>query len=227
MQKIFDLKAYLVIGGENTLNRPVEDIVKQAVDAGFTMAQIRSKVMSAREIIECTRKVAEAIKNSVNNASLIINDRLDIYLAAKELGIKVDGLHLGQKDIPPDIARKYIGNDAILGVSAKSGELIDYVKNADTSFIDYFGAGPLHLTPTKPDAGVQEDGRVVTRTFEELKELATISKIPVVVGGGVKENDLPKLKQTGVSGFFVVSAVAGASNPYEAARGLVSTWEMS
>ncbi|MBR3721908.1 MAG: thiamine phosphate synthase [Selenomonadaceae bacterium] len=227
MKKNFDLKAYLVIGPENTLNRPVEDIVYSAVEAGFTMIQIRSKTLSARDIIECTRKAAKAIEKSQNTASLIINDRLDIYLAAKDMGIAVDGLHVGQKDIPVETARKYLGNDAILGLSAKSHELIDYVKNADISKIDYFGAGPLHATATKPDAGLQEDGTIETRAFDELTELAKISKIPVVVGGGVKASDLPELKATGVSGFFVVSAVAGAKEPYTAAKELVETWEKS
>lgn len=225
MSKNFNLKAYLVIGEENTKGRAVENIVKDAVDAGFTMAQIRSKAASARDIIECLRVSADAIKNSANDATLIVNDRLDIFLAAKDMGIKVDGLHLGQKDIPPDTARKYIGANAVLGVSARAYELIDYVKNADTSFIDYFGAGPLHLTPTKPDAGKRADGSFETRALSELTELAKISKIPVVVGGGVKTNDLPNLKKTGIDGFFVVSAVAGAENPYLAAKEMVEVWD--
>lgn len=225
MSKNFNLKAYLVIGEENTKGRAVENIVKDAVDAGFTMVQIRSKVASARDIIECLRASADAVKNSANDATLIVNDRLDIFLAAKDMGIKVDGLHLGQKDIPPSTARKYIGEGAVLGVSARAYELIDYMKNADTSFIDYFGAGPLHLTPTKPDAGKRADGSFETRTLSELTELAKISKIPVVVGGGVKANDLPNLKKTGVDGFFVVSAVAGAENPYLAAKEMVEVWD--
>ena len=225
MVKEFDLKAYLVIGEENTLGRPVEDIVFSAVEAGFTMVQIRSKTAGAREIIECIRRSAKAIEKSKNNASLIVNDRLDIYLAARDMGIKIDGLHIGQKDIFPSVARKYMGRDAILGLSAKSHELIDYVKKANVSDIDYFGAGPLHETSTKPDAGRQSDGSIETRSLDELKELAAISKIPVVVGGGVKIGDLAGLKATGVAGFFVVSAVAAAKEPYAAAKEMVKTWE--
>ena len=227
MRKNFNLKAYLVIGEENTRDRAVESIVKDAVDAGFTMVQIRSKTMSAREIIECAEKSAKSIANSKNEATLIINDRLDIFLAARDMGIKVNGLHIGQTDIPPKTARKYLGEDAVLGVSAKSAELIDYVKTADISGIDYFGAGPLHPTATKPDAGRLANGTIKTRTFEELRELAKISKIPVVVGGGVKVSDIKALKSTGVDGFFVVSAVAGADNPYNAALELVKEWDKS
>lgn len=227
MNKNFNLKAYLVIGEENTDGRPVENIVKDAVDAGFTTVQIRSKVMSARAIIECAEKTAKAIESSKNNATLIINDRLDIFLASRDMGIKVDGLHIGQTDIPPEIARKYLGKDAILGLSAKSNELIDYVKNFNIEGIDYFGAGPLHPTSTKPEAGRLSDGTIKTRTFDELKELAKISKIPVVVGGGVKVNDLKELKSAGVDGFFVVSAVTNAKNPYDAASELVKEWDKS
>jgi len=225
MRKNFDLKAYLVIGEENTGGKPVESVVKDAVDAGFTMVQIRSKTLSAREIIEEIDKAAKAIAESENNATLVVNDRLDIYLAARDMGITIDGLHVGQTDIYPNIARKYMGNDAILGLSARSNELIDYVKSADISDIDYFGAGPFHPTSTKPDAGRQKDGTIKTRTLAELSELVKISKIPIVVGGGVKVRDIKELKQTGVNGFFVVSAVAGADNPYNAALELVKEWD--
>lgn len=225
--KTFSLKAYLVVGEENTNGRPVESVVKDAVDAGFTMVQIRSKTLSARGIIEELEKSAKAIASSENNASLIVNDRLDVFLAAKDMGIAIDGLHVGQTDIFPDIARKYMGNDAILGLSAKSDELINYVKTVDISDIDYFGAGPLHPTSTKPDAGRLSDGSVKTRTLEELKELVKISKLPVVVGGGVKVSDIKSLKSVGVDGFFVVSAVAGAENPYNAAFELVKEWDKS
>ena len=74
------------------------------------------------------------------------------------MGVKVDGSHVGQSDIPVDVCRKFLGADSIIGLSARTTDLIDYVKTADVSDIDYFGAGPLHETPTKPDAGLTADG---------------------------------------------------------------------
>lgn len=221
-----DISSYLVVGPENTLGRPVKSIVSAAVDAGFTCVQIRSKTASAREMIELTGEVADVIAKAGKSeaVALLVDDRLDVVLAARKLGIKVDGVHVGQSDILPEICREYLGEDAIVGLSARSNELLDYVASADVSPIDYFGAGPLHDTETKKDLTRGEDGNIILRTFDELKKLAKISPVPVVVGGGVKANDLPALKDTGVDGFFVVSAVAGAENPKAAAEELRNLW---
>ena len=149
---------------------------------------------------------------------------MDVVLAAREAGIKVDGVHVGQSDIPVDVCRKFLGADSIVGLSARTDELIDYVKSADVSQIDYFGAGPLHMTPTKRDAGKTADGRFITHGFDEIAALVKVSPRPVVVGGGVKLKDIPALVATKVQGFFVVSAVTGADDPKLAARELVNAW---
>ena len=226
MRNKFDLSAYLVIGPENTNGRPIARVIAEAIRADFTFVQIRAKGADAREIIDLTRAAADVIaaQEKSDAVTLVVNDRLDVVLAAREQGIKVDGVHVGQTDIPPDVCRKYLGADAIIGLSARTSELLDYVSHCDTSCIDYFGAGPLHATPTKPEAGRTASGEIVTRSLEELTQLHHISPVPVVVGGGVKAADLPALKATGVEGFFVVSAVAGAMHPYAAAEELVRIW---
>ncbi len=226
MRKKFDISAYLVVGRENTNGRPVEQIVADAVRAGFTFVQIRSKECGARELIEDCRKAADEIarQGKSNSVALVVDDRLDVVLACREQGIKVDGIHVGQSDIPVEVCRKYLGEDSIIGLSARTDHLIDYAQTADIKNIDYFGAGPVHETATKPDCGMDASGKVITRSMDELKELHRVSKIPVVIGGGVKIADIPALKATGVEGFFVVSAVAGAEKPYEAAKELVDAW---
>ena len=226
MRNKFDLSAYLVIGPENTNGRPIARVIAEAVCAGFTFVQIRAKHTDAREIIDLTRAAADVIaaQEKSDVVTLVVNDRLDVVLAAREQGVKVDGVHVGQTDIPPDVCRKHLGADAIIGLSARTSELLDYVSHCDISCIDYFGAGPLHATPTKPEAGRTASGEIVTRSLEELTQLHRISPVPVVVGGGVKAADLPALKATGVEGFFVVSAVAGAMHPYAAAEELVRIW---
>ena len=201
MRKNLDISAYLVVGPENTLGRPVADIIRAAVENGFTCLQIRSKTASARELIALCREAADVLRElgKSDEVVLLVNDRLDVALAARE--------------------------EAVIGLSARTNELLDYVRHADTSAIDYFGAGPLHETPTKKDCGRDAEGHVITRSFAELMELHRISPVPVVVGGGVKARDLPALRKTGVDGFFVVSAVAGADDPAAAARELVKTWQ--
>ncbi|QNH53667.1 thiamine phosphate synthase [Selenomonas timonae] len=226
MRGKFDLSAYLVIGPENTDGRPVARVIAEAVQAGFTFVQIRAKYAEAREIIELTRAAADVIaaQGKSDAVALVINDRLDAVLAAREQGIKVDGVHVGQGDIPPDVCRKYLGADAIVGLSARTTDLLDYAAHCDTTCIDYFGAGPLHATPTKPEAGRTATGEIVTRSLDELRDLHRVSPVPVVVGGGVKASDLPALRATGVEGFFVVSAVAEAAHPYVAAEEMVRVW---
>ena len=220
-----NISAYLVIGPENC-TRPVEEIVSAAVGEGFTCVQIRSKVATAREMISILEKSAAAIHElgKSDSVALLVDDRLDVVLAAREVGIKVDGVHVGQSDIPVNVCRKFLGNESIVGLSARTEQLIDYVKGADVSQIDYFGAGPLHETQTKLDAGKTSDGRFITHSFDEIAELVKVSPIPVVVGGGVKLKDIPELVATKVQGFFVVSAVANANNPKLAARELVTAW---
>lgn len=226
-RKKLDISAYLVVGPENTNGRPVAQIVKDAVEAGFTCVQIRSKTASARELIELTRQTAAAIAEAgkSDRVALLVDDRLDVVLAARKQGIQVDGIHVGQSDIPVDVCREYLGENSIIGLSARTHELFDYMKTADVSQIDYFGVGPLHETSTKPDCGLDTNGKVVTRSLDDIEKLAKLSPIPVTVGGGIKLADIPALAETGVAGFFVVSAVAGANNPKEAAGTLVQGWK--
>ncbi|EKU93427.1 Thiamine-phosphate synthase [Alloiococcus otitis] len=223
------LTHYFIVGPQNTLGRDPLQVVEAAIEAGMTMIQIRDKEGEAKEIIDLTNKTADLIQKmgKEEEVSLLVNDRLDIVLACRDLGYKVDGIHVGQDDIPVSVCRKYLGPDSIVGLSAATHQLIDYVKQTDTKDIDYFGAGPLHETATKPDAGYDktQKGPIQLRDLDELKTLADISPIPVVVGGGVKAKDLADLKQTGVAGYFVVSAIAGAHDPGQAARELITTWQ--
>lgn len=226
-RKNFDLSAYLVVGPENTKGRPVAEIVKNAVETGFTCVQIRSKTASAAELIELTRQAAGVIAEAGRRdaVTLLVDDRLDVVLAARKLGIKVDGIHVGQSDIPAEVCREYLGDDSVVGLSARTHELFEYIASADVGQIDYFGAGPLHETKTKPDCGLDADGRIVTRSFDDFTGLARLSPIPVVVGGGVRLADIPRLAGTGVAGFFVVSAVAEADDPKAEAAKLVEAWK--
>lgn len=217
---------YLVIGPENTKGKPVQTIIKDAIKEGFTFVQIRSKLASAKELIKLTVEASHIIKDlgKSEQVTLVVNDRLDIILAARNLGAKVDGIHVGQDDIPVEVCRKYLGEESIIGLSARAHELFDYIQSEDVSNIDYFGVGPLHETMTKEDCGLDLYGKILTRSFEELSKVAKLSPIPVVIGGGVKAEDIKDLASTGVAGFFVVSAVTEADDPKEAAANLVGLW---
>lgn len=225
-RKNFDISSYFVVGPENTKNKPVSSIIKAAINSGFTFIQIRSKVASAKELIDLTIETSNIIEsfNLSNKVTLVVNDRLDIILAARRMGAKVDGIHVGQKDIPINICREYLGPDSIIGLSTRTEDLFEYIQITDISEIDYFGIGPLYETMTKPDCGLDSKGEIITINFVEISKLAHISPIPIVIGGGVKLEDIEALAKTGADGFFVVSAISEAKNPEKSALELVNTW---
>lgn len=224
-----DISKYFVVGPENTQGRPVGQMIEAVLSAGFTCIQIRSKTAAAREMIALLDSTAQRIARygKQDTCALLVDDRLDVVLAAREAGIKVDGVHVGQKDIPPEVCRKYLGEDSVVGLSARAEDLFEYIQTADVSCVDYFGAGPLRPSVTKKDCGLDSHGNILTRSFEDLTKLAELSPIPVVVGGGVVADDLEQLAATGVDGFFIVSAVASAEDPARAAKELADAWDQA
>lgn len=226
MPKKVDVSAYLVIGPENTCGRPVGEVVAQALSAGFTCVQVRSKECSARELLACTAAVAQAIADAerTGQVALLVDDRLDVALAARQQGIAVDGVHVGQSDIPPEACRALLGPDGIVGLSARTDEMLAYVRDMPTDLVDYLGVGPLHETQTKRDCGLDSAGNIITKSLTDIAALARVSPVPIVVGGGVKLADIAPLKATGANGFFVVSAVCAADDPHVAAKELVDAW---
>lgn len=140
----------------------------------------------------------------------------------RELGIKVDGVHIGQDDMAPEQARALLGPDAIIGLSAETLPHIEAANALPSGTIDYIGAGPLHYTATKPDAAaVEADGTKHALGIAGAQLLCEASRYPVVVGGGVHADDVPALARTAADGWFVVSAIAAADDPERATRELV------
>lgn len=226
LRNSFDLSVYFVAGPENIKNKDFRKVIRDAVNGGITFLQIRSKTSSTREFMQLGRIAAKEIKNAgkQDKTALVIDDRVDIAVALRLVGLKIDGVHLGQDDMPADLARKMLGENAIIGISARSRDLFEYIKNFKTGTVDYFGAGPLRATSTKPDCGLV-DGKIIERNLNEIKELKSISPLPIVIGGGVKLKDIAGLKATGVDGFFVVSEIAGSDDPLSSTEALVKAWQ--
>lgn len=222
-----DISKYLIIGPENTLGRNPVEIIRSALEAGFTCLQIRSKEASALELIKLIKNASDLIgaMDLRDQVTLLVNDRLDLALAAMDRGARVDGIHLGQGDLPVDFCRKYLGDDLVIGLSAGPKEVQKLIDQNQLENIDYFGVGPLHPTKTKLDTARDKEGNPLTRSLEDLKKLKETSPLPLVVGGGVKLEDLQALAQTGVDGFFVISAITAAENPGQMAKVMVDGWE--
>ena len=193
-----DISAYLVLGPENTL-APRGRCGGPGTRRGLYLhpGALQGGKRPRDHCADRRRRAGNRTGWQDRSGRLLIDDRLDCVLAAREQGIAVDGVHVGQSDIPVEVCRKLLGPDAIVGLSARCEEMLEYVKTADMSLVDYLGIGPLHETETKRDCGRAADGSIITKSFEDLAALHTASPVPIVVGGGVKTADLPQLKATG------------------------------
>lgn len=227
MRDRFDLRAYFVVGPDDIKGRPVADVVAAALRGGATFIQLRAKHADARELTAMAEAIAAVIAQAgkADTVAFVIDDRVDAAWQCRELGIKVDGVHIGQDDMMPEQARALLGPDAIIGLSA---ETLPHIKTANAlpdGTIDYIGAGPLHYTATKPDAAaVEADGTKHALGIAGAQLLCEASRYPVVVGGGVHADDVPALARTAADGWFVVSAIAAADDPERATRELLQAW---
>lgn len=197
------LSLYLVTDDVERCRLGLLDTVAAAVAGGVTLVQYRS---TKKHKGECYAE-ALALKKLLSGKSvpLIINDHVDLALA-----VDADGVHVGQRDLPPAIARNLIGKQRLLGLSITNAEQL---AATDFSILDYIGIGPVFSTQTKLDTGP-----VVG--LERLAQLTAKSPVPVVAIGGISLENAPAVRATGVAGLAVVSAICGAADPTLAAKKL-------
>lgn len=228
MRDCFDMSAYFVVGPQDCKGRPVTDVVDDALRGGATFIQLRAKDADAKDITEMARDIAQIIEDDGKSDSVafVIDDRVDVVWQARNKGIKVDGVHIGQTDMEPREARALLGEDAIVGLSAETESLVKLINELPNGCIDYIGAGPLHVSTTKPEASVGgNDGSGHTLDEEQINTICAASEFPVVVGGGVHADDMEMLARSKAAGWFVVSAIAGADDPEAATREMVTRWK--
>ncbi|MBD5383524.1 MAG: thiamine phosphate synthase [Ruminococcaceae bacterium] len=197
-----DYTLYLVTDRRQMSSKTVEESVELAIEGGASVVQLREKDCTSREFYELALRVKKI--TAPRNVPLIINDRIDICLAAD-----ADGVHLGQKDLPCGEARKILGSDKIIGVSAA---LPEEARQAQADGADYLGVGAVFATGTKSDT------RPVTP--EIIREIRAAVTIPFVVIGGVNAENIGKLYGLGINGAAVVSAVVAQSDVTTAASAM-------
>ncbi|RSX54318.1 thiamine biosynthesis protein ThiC [Bifidobacterium goeldii] len=228
MRDSFDLSAYFVVGPQDTHDRPVTDVIEEALRGGATFIQLRGKDADAKEITSLAQDIAQIIEDNDKSDSVafVIDDRVDVVWQCRNKGIKVDGVHIGQTDMEPREARALLGDDAIVGLSAETEALVKLINELPDGCIDYIGAGPLHVSTTKPEASVGgNDGSGRTLDADQINTICSACDFPVVVGGGVTLADMDMLARTKAAGWFVVSAIAGADDPQVATRQMVEAWK--
>jgi thiamine-phosphate pyrophosphorylase len=211
----FDLSTYLVTDSAQAraAGHDLVDLIYEAVAGGVTIVQLREKDLPARAFLDLVLRVSAAVALKV---PVLVNDRVDVYLAAREMGARVAGVHVGQHDLPPAVVRVLVGPDAIVGLSAATEDQLSDA-SVRSAGVDYVGIGALHPTTSKKDAPEQLG-------HARMAELIALSTLPAVAIGGIGPDDLPLLKAAGADGAAVVSAICGTADPRAAARALADAW---
>jgi len=194
---------YLVTDRGLCGHRDLEEVVSLAVQGGAAWVQLREKDLPTRLFVEEARRLKKIL--SPLGVPLIINDRLDVVLASD-----ADGIHIGQEDMPYDIARRLLGPKAIIGLSVETWEDVEQAELLD---VDYLGVSPVFTTPTKTDTKGPWG-------LEGLARIRAFSRHPLVAIGGISRDNAAAVILAGADRIAVVSAICAASDPRKAAGDL-------
>lgn len=182
--------------------RTYADLVEAACRGGADAVQLRAKNLSARDLFRLAKDLQAVCDR--HGALFLLNDRVDVAAAAD-----VDGVHVGQEDLPLREVRRIVGHRKLIGVSCHSSA---QAMIAAGDGADYVSCGPLFATPTKP-------GRPATG-MGLIAEYRKVVRIPFVAIGGLDESNVESVVRAGADRVAVVRAVCGAADPEAAARRL-------
>ena len=200
--KEFDSSLYFITDSTNYTEEEFLYRVEQALKGGATLIQLREKNKSTGEYIQLAEKVHTVAKRY--NVPLIIDDRVDVALA-----IDAEGVHVGAEDMPVAIARRLMGDDKIVGATAKT---VPWAKEAYEQGADYLGVGAIYPTTTKV--------KTVLTSTDTLRDICSAVPIPVNAIGGLNKDNIDVLAGIPIAGICVVSAIMKADDPKTAAEEL-------
>ena len=200
--KNLDTRIYFITDSTPYTEQEFLDRVRSALRGGVSLIQLREKERSTREYIELAHKVGALAQEF--GVPLIIDDRVDVALASG-----VQGVHLGQSDMPIKTARKILGEDFIIGATAKT---VEQAVEAFEQGADYLGVGAIYPTTTKV--------KTVLTSTEMLDKICKAVPIPVNAIGGLNKDNIDVLKGIGISGICAVSAIMKADDPENAVKEL-------
>jgi thiamine-phosphate pyrophosphorylase len=203
-----DLRLIVITDAALAAPRSVMDIIRAALEAGAPAVQLRDKTASARELVELTRAVLPHA--AATHALVLVNDRLDVALAAH-----AHGVHLGPDDVPVAAARRVAPAPFLIGCSTDDPARARELERDGASYI---GCGAVFGTTTK-DTGGERIGT------QRLAEVIRAVDIPVVGIGGVNEQNIAEVARAGAAGAAVISAVMAAADPGAATRRLLTHFD--
>lgn len=206
----FDKKDLLLyaVTDRNWLNgRSLIDVVRESLDGGVTMVQLREKTLGEEKFLEEAKELQKLCRE--RHVPFLVNDNVEI---ARQMN--ADGVHVGQSDMEASDVRAILGPDKILGVSAQT---VEQAVLAEKHGADYLGVGAVFPTGSKEDA---EDV-----SYETLKAICDAVSIPVVAIGGITQKNVQKLAASGICGVAVISAIYAAENIKKASEELKTATE--
>ena len=192
---------YLVTDRSFSRGRLTLEIVEAAVAGGVSAVQLREKDLDIREFYEEGLTIRDFLRSS--GVPLIINDRIDLALA-----LDADGVHLGQSDLPVNVARRILGPDCVIGLSV---EKLAQINNGAVAHANYLGISPVFLTSTKPELDTSWG-------LEGIRVARSLTDLPLVAIGSIKQENAADVIRAGVDCVAVVTAIVAANDPREATR---------
>ena len=193
--KLKEIDFYLVTDSGLSKNGILND-VEMAVEAGCKIVQYREKNKETKYLVE------EAIEVKIlcnDNAFFLINDRVDVAMA-----VDADGVHIGQEDMPIEIARGLLGKDKIIGLTAHN---VEEAVDAEKRGADYVGLSPIFVTSTKKDAGEACGTPMITEAKKHIS-------IPVVAIGGITALNIEEVMKAGADSAVAISDVITLNDVY-------------
>lgn len=199
---------YVITSAVPDRGRTHLDVARAAVAGGARVIQLRDKQASSRQLLELALAIREITKPA--GVLFIVNDRLDIALAAE-----ADGVHLGDEDLPIGLARKIAGDNFLIGASVKT---VVEAQAAVAAGADHLGVGTIFPTISKADAGKALGCKIIS-------DIKAAVKVPLIAIGGINATNAREALQAGADGIAVISAISNADDMVAATRNLVELVE--
>ncbi|MEK7398854.1 MAG: thiamine phosphate synthase [Candidatus Poribacteria bacterium] len=187
--RLDNIGLYFITDRNLTKKTIISDVIS-AINAGVKIIQYREKELSTREMYQEAKAIREITKDK--GTILIINDRIDIALA-----VNADGVHIGQDDMPFEIAKEILGADKIIGLTVHNAEEAILAEKLGA---DYLGVSPIFSTTTKKDAGKPAGLELIKKVKENVKT-------PLVAIGGINYDNIDEVLKAGIRNVAVISAI--------------------
>jgi len=194
-----------VTGRHLTLGRPLLDLTRSAIAGGCDVVQVREKDLTGGPLLGLVREIVEAAKTRPQRCVVVVNDRLDVALAARAAGV-----HLPADGLPVEQVRRHSGRRFLIGRSVHS---LAEARKAQKDGADYLFFGPVFITPSKSPFGPPQGP-------EALRKVVESATVPVWAIGGVNPGTAAELRGVGMAGIAAISFIASAADPSEAIRAL-------